>query len=237
MVREKKEVQRAYRYCFEIHGQQDSPLEFTITLDSVSQYITSCPVGAPQWARLSHHQCQPCTLDEKIHPYCPVAISISELVAIFGNVLSHTPCTVTCYSPERTTSKETVVQEGLSSILGLLIAVSGCPVMDFFKPLARFHLPFSTVDESIFRIAANYFLRQYFKKHKAGSRSLSLAGMTIHYAKVRLVNRNLLERIRDLSGSDADKNAIVTLNSLAQILEYEIESDLDSLRHLFAPPE
>ena len=129
--------------------------------------------------------------------------------------------------------KQTVVQEGLSSILGLLFAVSGCPILDFFRPLARFHLPFSTVDESIFRIAAVYFLRQYFTKVNHDSKTLSLAGMTIHYGNVRLVNQSLLERIRDLSSTDADKNAIVTLSSLAQILEDEIDSDLTSLKHLF----
>jgi len=33
---------------------------------------------------------------------------------------------------------------------------------------------------------------------------------------------------------DADKNAIVTLNALAQILVMEVDEDLDSLKRLFA---
>lgn len=49
-----------------------------------------------------------------------------------------------------------------------------------------------------------------------------------------MVNAGILERIRNISALDADKNALITLTSLAQILELEIETNLESLQSLFA---
>jgi hypothetical protein len=92
------------------------------------------------------------------HPFCPVAVNISELVTAIKDTASYAPCKVSCHSHQRTVIKDTVVQEGLASILGLVMATSGCPVMDFFRPLARFHLPFTNVEESIFRVATAYML-------------------------------------------------------------------------------
>ena len=42
-------------------------------------------------------------------------------------------------------------------------------------------------------------------------------------------------RINSIVEKDADNNAIITLNSLAQILSMEIDYNLDSLEYLFTP--
>jgi len=160
-------------------------------------------------------------------------LCIAELVTTFKDTASYVECAVTCVAPERTVIKQTTVQEGLASILGLLMATSGCPIMDFFKPLARFHLPFASVDETIFRIVAVYMLRQYYRKDGAMNDSFSLQNIKNHYALVKQVNRGIYNRIRSIIELDADKNAIITLNSLGQILEMEIDTNLESLHHLF----
>lgn len=228
-------VLRTFHYEFSFLDQ--SSLVYTISLDPVSHHINVCPITPPPWADLLHHQCSPCSLKTDTHPYCPVALVIAELVEKFKNTASYTPCTVSCTSAERIVSKETVVQDGLSSILGLLMATSGCPIMDFFRPMARFHLPFSTVDESIFRVTATYLLHQYYLNQGGDSSTFSLFEMKSHFTKVKEVNRGMLERILDVAVLDADRNAIVTLNSLAQILEMEIDANIESLRFLFTNTE
>ncbi len=54
-----------------------------------------------------------------------------------------------------------------------------------------------------------------------------------HYDEVQQVNEGILKRINMTSEMDADKNAIITLNSLAQILVMEVDEDLDSFKRLF----
>lgn len=54
-----------------------------------------------------------------------------------------------------------------------------------------------------------------------------------HYSEVQQVNEGILKRISLTAEMDADKNAIVTLNALAQILVMEVDEDLDSLKQLF----
>jgi hypothetical protein len=222
---------RVYTYIFTI-PEMDS-VSFTVSLDSVSHYITTCPVVPPEWSRLPYHQCTPCPLTVERHPFCPVALAIADLVIAFRDTASYDQCTVACVSSERTVTKKTTVQEGLASILGLLMATSGCPIMDFFRPMARFHLPFSSVEESIFRIVAMYMLRQYYRR-RPDERSDPLEEIRTHYSLVQLVNAGMLERIRNITALDADKNALVTLTSLAQILELEIDTNLESLQSLFA---
>lgn len=221
---------RTHTYTFDL--PDGVSISFPISLDPLSHALTTCPLSPPEWSRLRYHQCGPCTLKEDEHPYCPVALHIAELVTAFKDIRSHARCVVSCVSEERTVIKNTTVQDGLASILGLLMATSGCPVLGFFRPMARCHLPFSTVDESIFRVVAMYMLRQYYRK-KAVPESDPLDEIRARYSLVKQVNVGLMDRIRHVSALDADKNAIVTLASLAEILEMEIDTNLESLQHLF----
>jgi hypothetical protein len=225
------EVARTYIYTFLFADRHT--ITFTVALDAISQEVNTCPLVPPAWARLCYHQCPPCPLHDAEHPFCPVALAVADLVTTFKDTASYIKCTVSCVSPERTVVKETSVQEGLSSILGLLMATSGCPVMDFVKPLARFHLPFASVEESIFRAVSVYMLRLYYRKDRDQEEVLSLHDIKKHYALVKQVNKGLLQRIRSITDLDADNNAIITLTSLSQILEMEIDANLESLQYLF----
>ena len=228
-----KGTARIYTYTFNFPDRET--VSYSVSLDALSHFINTCPVAPPAWSRLPYHQCAPCTLTVDQHPFCPVALNVAELVTAFKDTISHASCVVSCSSAERAVTKNTTVQEGLASILGLLMATSGCPVLDFFRPIARFHLPFSTVDESIFRVVAMYMLRQYYRRN-GDNQDDPLDEIRAHYAQVKLVNAGMLDRILHISALDADKNAIVTLTSLVQILEMEINTNLESLQHLFLDP-
>ncbi len=223
-------------YCitYEFQFESGNIKKFNITLDP--ETITLVPKGSdpkPDWTKLEFHQCSCCTLEKELNPFCPIAVNIAEIVEEFKNEISSDQCTVICKTPERTYMKKATVQEGLFSIFGIVMATSNCPVMNFFKPMARFHLPFSTVEETIFRSSSIYLLRQYFEYKKGLIPDLELTKLDQHYEKVQKVNSGILDRTGHIAKKDADKNAIVILNALAQMLSFEISDNLNSLEYLF----
>lgn len=222
---------RTYLYSFVFSNGEK--LDFPISIDSKSLYTTTCPTNPPKWARLEHHKCSFCTLRQSESPFCPIALSLVELIADFGQTRSYTPCTVTCKSPDRIVIKETVVQDGLASILGLLMPISGCPVMNFLKPLSRFHLPFATLEETAFRVTGSCFLRTYFSTTAGAGNTYYLSDIRENYTLVKKVNTCIFNRIKDINELDADKNGLVTLTSLAQLLELEFDAGLESIQHYF----
>jgi hypothetical protein len=206
---------------------------FLIRLDPATSLMRPSSYSKAEWTKLATHQCTCCRLDRERIGHCPVAINIADLVTAFRDILSHESCTVSCITTERTTIKETIVQDGLSSIMGIIMATSGCPTLDILRPMARFHLPFATVDESMFRIVSVYLLRQYFIETDGGKPDYHLDRIKQYWRQIEQVNEGMLNRIRYAAELDADKNAIVILNCLAQILPMEIDENLNSLRPFF----
>lgn len=207
---------------------------FQITLDETAHYRNNGKSDRPAWTLLSHSRCLHCQLPESTTSHCPIALNIADLVASFQDIASYSNCTVSCVSADRMVSKDTIVQDGLSSIMGIIMATSGCPSLDILRPMAWFHLPFASVDESLFRSASTYLLRQYFLAQTGNIPDFSLDKIKDHYLNIEHVNHGMLERIRCATVLDADRNAIVILNSLAQILGMEVDESLETLRPLFS---
>jgi len=223
-------------YCitYKFQFENGKIKQFDILLDPDT--ITFLAKGTelrPDWAKLEFHQCACCPITKEAVPYCPIAVNIAELVDEFKDEISSDNCAVQCITPERTYLREAAIQEGLFSIFGIIMATSNCPVMNFFKPMARFHLPFSTIQETIFRSTSIYLLRQYFEYKKGRKPDLELEELDEHYEKVQQVNRGILDRTGSIAKKDADKNAIVILNALAQMLTFEISGGLNSIEYLF----
>jgi len=80
-----------------------------------------------------------------------VAKNLFNTVEYFKNAPSFEKAEVYVETPERTYYKNTSLQDGLFSIFGVIMATSGCPPLDFLRPMARFHLPFSTLEETMIR--------------------------------------------------------------------------------------
>jgi hypothetical protein len=186
-----------------------------------------------EWTRLEFEQCHCCPLTGDSTPRCPIALNIMELVHNFKDLFSYHDCTVTCETAERSYSKNTSVMEGLSAIFGVIMATSDCPIMEFLKPMARFHLPFATIEETTMRTASMYLLAQYFRYKDQPGMKFDFKTLEKHYSKVQQVNEGLLRRINSVSSEDADKNAIITLHSLSQFLSMEIDYSLGGLESIF----
>ncbi len=220
-----------YNYCFDFPDSNKK--RFLIKLDSETYNYKPSGGTPPDWAKLEIARCPCCKLEAAEHKYCPIATNIAELVLAFKDTASYRSCLVSCISTARSCSKETTVQEGLASILGIIMATSGCPSMSILKPMACFHLPFATVEESMYRSASAYLLRQYFTQQQGEDGDFFMHRIQEYYKEVQQVNEGIFKRIEMTSEMNADKNAIVTLNALAQILVMEVNEDLESLKPLF----
>lgn len=189
----------------------------------------------PEWTKLTHCQCTICPLRPEQTPYCPIAVNLAGLVDEFQAEQSTEQVTVHVRTEERTYSRDASMQEGLFSILGIIMATSGCPEMNFLKPMARFHLPFSTHEETTIRSTSMYMLRQFFRNKSGKETDFELKKLQDQYSRVEAVNDGILRRIRSqVREGDADANAIVILNGFAQILNVELVTGLSSYEYLFA---
>jgi hypothetical protein len=128
------------RYQFDFEGGRQRVYEIQLdpkSLDFQTQKISPMPA----WANLTTNQCSHCPLTADKSPTCPIAANLAGLVDAFKDEVSHTKAKVTVTTQERSYIKETDVQTGLYGIVGIIMATSGCPVMNFLKPMARFQNP------------------------------------------------------------------------------------------------
>jgi len=232
------EKQRPFRFHYQFQFEDDNIINYHIALNPKTlSLIPDEHRHKPQdWTRLNYKQCSNCPLDIDSHPFCPIAVNIMELVETFKDALSYHNCMVVCKTEDRTYSKDTSIMEGLSAIFGVIMATSDCPIMNFLKPMARFHLPFSSVEESTVRTTSMYLLGQYFKYKDLPDIKMDFKPLENYYAQVRLVNEGIIKRISSVSKQDADKNAMVTLHSLSLFLSMEIDYSLSSLEYIFIAP-
>jgi hypothetical protein len=119
--------------------------------------------------------------------------------------------------------------------MGLVMATSGCPHTAFFKPMARFHLPLASEEETVYRATSMYLLAQYFLKKEGQNADLELKGLREIYHNMHTVNTAIAERLRGASETDSTVNAIVLLDMYALTLPYVIDESLEEIRHLFRP--
>ena len=189
----------------------------------------------PDWTELGYEQCGNCPLSVTETARCPMAVRLVPLVELFGKVRSYDEVTAQVESEARTVIKRTSVQRVLRSLMGLLSASSECPHVDFLKPMAHFHLPFSSTEETIYRVASSYLLAQYFLRQQGQPADPGLDGLKAHYRELQQVNAGMAKRLAAISveESDSSVNALVLLDLFAQSLPDSIDAQLEELQPAF----
>jgi hypothetical protein len=134
---------------------------------------------------------------------------------------------------ERKILQSTTAQRALGSLMGLIMAVSGCPHMAFFKPMARFHLPLATAEETIYRASSLYLLSQYCTRTAGGGNDFGLAGLKSIYENIHHVNMAVAKRIRGATQADSSINAVIILDMFTKSVTYDIDDQMASIRNLF----
>src|SRR5574337_945146 len=141
----------------------------------------------PEWSRIEFNQCLNCPLDKSAHPYCPIAVNLSEIAEAFKNRSSLERVNVLVTVDERSYVKNTMVPQGLSPLLGIIMTTSGCPVMEPLKPMVRYHLPFASLEETVFRMVSMYLVGQFLRHHEGKTAEWSLEGLARIYGEVAKV--------------------------------------------------
>ena len=222
-----------FNYKFIFNSGEEA--EFNIDLDRFSlNLIPAEDKFRPKWTKLNCCKCPNCTLDEQQHEYCPVAVNLVEVIDYFSIFQSSEPVETIVTTNERTYSKEGTLQQGVSSLLGIYMVTSGCPVMEKLKPMVRFHLPFATIEETLYRAISMHLVSQYFLYRHGGQPDWNLKKLTQVYDNVKIVNQSFLKRLGTIDTKDANLNAIVVLDYFASGVNLSIDGQaVDDLCYLF----
>lgn len=218
-------------YRLDADGEQHC---YRLSLDkTTARLLNPTPSDPPEWTRLGFCQCSNCPLSSPAVSHCPLALHIAQVIDDWGHTLSYQQVRFEVITAERTMRGEATAQKLLCALLGLVMATSGCPHMDFFRPLARFHLPLASTEETAFRAASAYLLRQHYRGDDGASPAHHFDGLIEIYEAVQEVNQGLAKRIACASCEDAPLNAVVLLDLFARMVPFLARSELEQLRPLF----
>lgn len=224
-------VSITYKFVFE----DKTVREFAVRLDGDSlSLIAQKRSSYPAWTRLSFGQCPNCPLDPNRHAHCPIALNVVDVVDFFKNSISYEKVDVEIVTDARNYVKSTDLQAAISSMLGIFMVTSGCPIMDKLRPMVKTHLPFATPEETIYRILSMYLLAQYFVYKDGQKPDWELEHLQEIYERVQIVNKSFCQRLAQIQIKDASLNAVVSLDSYAALTTFSLEIDqLDRVKGLF----
>jgi hypothetical protein len=205
-----------YRFTF-LDG---AVLEFPVELDPVTFRVRLRPRSSyPAWAKLSFCQCPNCPFTEVERPRCPTAESVLDVVEAFQDRRSFEKALVEIVTPARTTRKQVTLSEGVSALLGALMPTGGCPILGMLRPNVLTHLPFATIDETVFRTLAMYLLAQFFVSQRGGKGDWKLAHIEKFLDDIHVINRHFSERLSSTCLKDANVNAVSRLDVFAYLTD------------------
>lgn len=220
-------------YRFGLPDGSEETFRLEIDEDSLMLVRKQDPEDLPAWTRLDFNTCPNCTLDNAAHTHCPLAESLVPIVKGFKRVLSYDELFVEVVTEERTITQHISAQRSLSSFMGLVIATCGCPHTIYFRPMAKFHLPLASEEETLYRATSMYLLSQYFIQQEGRPPDWNLKGLEDIYHQVQIVNMAVAERLRTASKSDSSVNALIVLDMYARAVPCVMEESLDELRYIF----
>ncbi len=234
---DKKKNTLNFLYTFDIENKKHK--EFAICLDKDSlEIIQPAKDNYPQWCKLTCQKCHNCPLNESQNEYCPIAIQTVDLIDFFTHQIGEKTVHVTIKTEERNYEKTTDLQSALSSILGIYMVTSGCPIMDKLRPMINIHLPFASHKETMYRTLSMYLLAQYFLNKHGKKSDWNMDGLRALYEDINIVNFCFMQRLKSIKVADASLNAIVQLDISGQNIAFSLEGKtnqdlLEELEGLF----
>lgn len=222
-----------FTYTFQFSNGEEQIYKLNLHCDSL-EIIRDDTRVSTEWTELKNFKCPHCPLNEAEHKYCPVALNLQDIINFFSDIPSYEEVKVTVAASEREYSKNTTIQVGVGSIIGIIMPTSGCPIMANLKPMVRYHLPFASIEETEFRVFSMFVLAQYLKMRRGDSPDWSLTSLKKLYEDIHKLNVNVAQKIADLEARDASINAVVVLNNFADSVSFCLdEDDLSDFEFLF----
>jgi hypothetical protein len=217
------------RYCFDLPDGSQKALDFTF--DAADFRLSNAPPAQPPfWTDLKFNQCANCPLNAAEHPHCPAALQMATAIELLKAVVSFDTVGVTVTQAERTIFAETTAQQAMSSVLGLIMATAGCPWTDRFRPMARFHLPFASEAETVYRSIGMFLLA---RELAGAGHTQGFAALESLYENLHVVNRGMSRRLGAATRTDPARNAMALLDAYTTLLPAALESSLEELKPLF----
>ncbi len=220
-------------YDFELNSGVAKKFDLVLNKETLA-LIREKTGNPPEWARLEFKQCSNCPLNTTLTPYCPIAANLAGIVQEFKDVTGPDKATVMVHVKERAYFKTCSILEGLSPLLGIVMATSGCPIMEPLKPMVRYHLPFASLDETVFRMISMFFIAQFIRSRSGKKPEWSLEGLSRIYEEVKKLNKDFGLRMRAAAKSDANIHALVKLNVFAVMMPIEAEKMLKEITPSFS---
>jgi len=217
------------RYRFDLPDGSQKSLEFSFDAADF-RLSNAAPAAPPFWTALTFNQCANCPLNAADHPHCPAALQMASAIELFKTLASFETVGVTVTQAERTVYAQTTAQLAMSSVLGLIMATAGCPWADRFRPMARFHLPFATEAETVYRSISMFLLA---RELAGANRTQGFAALENLYENLHVVNRGMSRRLGAAARTDPAQNAMALLDAYATLLPAALESSLEELKPLF----
>jgi hypothetical protein len=214
-------------YHYEFSFRDNTIKEFKVRLDSASLTLVSeKKQDYPDWTKLGFHQCPNCSFNGEDYSCCPIAVNLVDLVDFFREMISYEETEVTITGHERSYFKKTTLQYGVSSLLGIYMVTSGCPVMEKLKPMVRFHLPFASLEETSYRTMSMYLMAQYFLKRRGFEPDWEMTGLIKMFDEISVLNRYFSRRLLSLQSEDASLNALGILGTFTSFTKFVLEEDM-----------
>ncbi len=221
------------QYRFDI---EDTALEYEVDVDRDFDFGAERK-DAPHWAELKHNQCPNCPLTVKDCQYCPVAIDLAAVVTDFQRLPAQKNAVIRVATPEREYKKETALEEGLRSLMGLIMASSACPILTQLKPNARNHLPFASQDDFIIRSTALYLLKQYFNYREGKRPDWDLQGLISLNQELQTLNEAFWGRVKEACEGDSNLKALLSFLDMSSSVSYSLEAQLQKVKPLMTDAE
>lgn len=212
-----------YEFNFEGGNQRSFPVDTDRTKMSSDSKESVAP---EKWTALEHCQCSNCPLKKDKVKYCPAALDLQDVIVAFKKEPAFQKVDVKVVAPNRSYTKRTGLEEGLRSMMGLIMATSGCPLLSELKPLALNHIPFSSNDEFVLRSVSIYLMQQYFNQREHLPADWELKGLVERNKRLQIVNQALWQRIHAVCEGDSSLKALLSFFSLASSITFSLEAQL-----------
>lgn len=187
--------------------------------------LQTLPASGPEWARCGGDGCGVCG---KAGRFCRAALAIAPVVADFGELDSLQVLEGRAQIGDRSCSIEAAAPRVLASLMGLLMAASGCPRLAAFRVMAVFHTPFSTAEETVVRAASFWLLQRWAMGVDTADEPF--AGLIEAWEGLEEVNARIGGKLRAFCETDATTNGLVFLDALAKMGIMGLEGALEALR-------
>jgi len=222
----------SYKYIIRFDSGEEQVIDIQLDPSTLAM-IPAKDEDIPDWALLEFGKCSVCRFTAAQHKHCPIARNLAGITRTFADKASTMTVDVRVTAKDREYFKKTSLQDALSSAIGVCMATSGCPVMDVLRPMARYHLPFASLNETIYRSVSSYLLQQYFLKRKGQEPDWELKKLNRAYDEIKVLNLAIVDRVRKASQKDANYNALIILDIFAKMVPWTIDHGLPEKDFLF----